>query len=59
MRWIALNVLLSLIRWIAVYSLESVVRPLYIRAQAFFSFRTLSVECRKQKENTTANHNKA
>ena len=61
MRWIALNVLLSLIRWIAVYSLDSVIRPLYIRAQAFFSFRTLSVECRKTKgkhhsQSTATNH---
>ena len=47
MRWIALNVLQSLIHWIAVYPLAGVICPLYIRAQAFFSFRTLSMECRK------------
>ena len=59
MRWIALNFLQSLIHWIAVYPLDNVIRPLHNWAQAFFSFRTLSVECHKQKENTTANHNKA
>ena len=59
MRWIALNVLLSLIRWIAVYSLESVVRPLYIRAQAFLALGRFRWSVAKQKENTTANHNKA
>ena len=53
MRWIALNFLKSLIRWIvlsALYATEPV---------RFLALRRFRWSVAKQKENTTANHNKA